>query len=173
MISQSQGLSIAKIQFGSRLQLQGKLGSIRYPKPNLSVFNSVSDLGFVSFLYFFPKVNSFSGLHIVYNSLLAKQICHIPLKSGSKHKCCEMCGSPFNITFHHLIPKTCHKNKWFKKNFSLDDMRKRGIFVCRKCHSFIHKKFSEKYLGRELNTLQKLLANEDLAKYVNWAKKNH
>ncbi|MFK7805809.1 MAG: hypothetical protein AB8G95_29535 [Anaerolineae bacterium] len=52
-------------------------------------------------------------------------------------------------------------------------MRTRGIDVCRPCHSFIHKKFSEKELGRELNTLEKLLAQETIKTYVVWAKKQY
>lgn len=85
---------------------------------------------------------------------------------------CEMCKKPSKLTFHHLIPKSTHKNKWFRKNFGREDMLTRGIDICRKCHSFLHKTYSEKYLGRELNTLDKLLSDEKISKYVNWAKKH-
>lgn len=88
-------------------------------------------------------------------------------------KFCTLCGSIHMITFHHLIPKTCHSNKWFKKNFSNIEMKEKGIDVCRKCHSFVHKKFSEKFLGRELNTLDKIKNNEVVSKYIKWARKNH
>ncbi len=90
-------------------------------------------------------------------------------KTNEEH--CALCSSQQGITFHHLIPRKCHTNKWFKKNFDKDDMRTRGIDVCRPCHSFIHKKFSEKELARELNTLEKLLAHDTIATYVNWAKR--
>jgi len=82
---------------------------------------------------------------------------------------CKLCGSEHLITFHHLIPKSCHTNKWFKKNFTKQEMTENGVDLCRKCHSFIHKQFSEKTLGRELNTLEKLQANEVIAKYAKWA----
>jgi len=84
---------------------------------------------------------------------------------------CALCGSDKQITYHHLIPKTCHKNKWFKKNFDIDDMRNRHIMICRKCHSFIHKHYSEKHLGRELNTLELILAEEQVRKFIGWKKK--
>ena len=77
------------------------------------------------------------------------------------------------MTFHHLIPKTCHRNKWFKKNFDKADMQARGIWVCRRCHSFIHKQFSAKQLGRELNTLDKLLSNDKMSAFIQWARKQH
>ncbi len=86
---------------------------------------------------------------------------------------CQLCGSSHSLTFHHLIPRTCHKNKWFKKQFSLEEMRTRGLTLCRKCHSFIHKKFSEKELGRELNELEKLLEQDLVINYLKWAKKQN
>ena len=93
----------------------------------------------------------------------------MPASNGEN---CVLCGSGHSITFHHLIPRTCHSNKWFKKHFDKNEMRERGIQVCRRCHSFIHKQFPEKQLGRELNTLEKLLAHEKMAAFVEWAK-NH
>jgi hypothetical protein len=51
-------------------------------------------------------------------------------------------------------------------------MRERGIDICRRCHSFIHKKFSEKYLGKQLNTLDKLAENEIIKTYLKWARKH-
>ncbi|GLS25779.1 hypothetical protein GCM10007877_14930 [Marinibactrum halimedae] len=83
---------------------------------------------------------------------------------------CELCESEHFLTFHHLIPKTCHGNKWFKKHFDKQDMRERGVYLCRRCHSFVHKKFPEKYLGRHLNTLEKLKANDVIMTYVQWVK---
>lgn len=86
-------------------------------------------------------------------------------------KVCSLCGSDKFITFHHLIPRTCHGNKWFKKHFDKADMKESGVDICRRCHSFIHKKFSEKELGRELNTLDKLREDETIHAYLKWARK--
>ncbi|MDX5152254.1 MAG: hypothetical protein R3188_07240 [Acidiferrobacterales bacterium] len=88
------------------------------------------------------------------------------------NKTCVLCSSDYFITFHHLIPKSCHRNKWFRKNFSKDEMTGRDIDICRRCHSFLHKKFPEKVLGRELNTLEKILTNEIVRTYLKWAEKN-
>jgi epoxyqueuosine reductase QueG len=84
---------------------------------------------------------------------------------------CALCGSEGSITFHHLIPRSCHRNKWFRKNFDKMDMRERGIDICRRCHSFIHKRFSEKFLARELNSLDKIKVNETVRTYIKWARK--
>lgn len=88
-------------------------------------------------------------------------------------KICALCGSDQFITFHHLIPKSCHGNKWFKKHFDKTDMRERGIDICRRCHSFIHKKFTEKTLGKELNTLENITSNQTIRAYLKWAKNHH
>lgn len=83
---------------------------------------------------------------------------------------CALCGRQRPLTFHHLIPRTCHSNKWFKKRFSRDDMHSRGIDVCRNCHSFIHQQFSEKQLGRMYNTLEALQAHEAVQRFVRWVR---
>lgn len=94
-------------------------------------------------------------------------------KSAHYHDVCVLCGSDKLITFHHLIPKSCHRNKWFRKNFEKTDMQERGIYLCRQCHSFIHKQYSEKVLGREFNTLAMLLANDKVQNFIAWKKKQH
>lgn len=85
---------------------------------------------------------------------------------------CEMCEKKKELTFHHLIPKSTHKNKWFKKNFTKDEMTLSGINVCRQCHNFIHKTYTEKDLGRHFNTKEKILSDEKISKFVEWARKH-
>ena len=81
---------------------------------------------------------------------------------------CELCGRERELTFHHLIPRTTHRNKWFKKNFTRDELN-RGIDLCRDCHSAIHTFIpNEKHLGRDFNTREKLLEHPELARFVEW-----
>lgn len=84
---------------------------------------------------------------------------------------CELCGRENVCTFHHLIPRTNHKNKWFKKNFSREEMAK-GIYVCKyDCHREIHNLIFEKELGKSYNTLKKLKAHKNIAKYIKFIQK--
>lgn len=83
---------------------------------------------------------------------------------------CEMCSVEKSLTFHHLIPKTLHSTKWYEKNFSRDEMNS-GIWVCRCCHSGIHDLYTEKELGRNLNTKEKLLSDEKIQKHAKWSSK--
>lgn len=81
---------------------------------------------------------------------------------------CPLCGRDQPLTKHHLIPRTVHKNKWFKKRFTREEMGT-GVDVCRDCHSAIHKYIpSEKELGRSFNTLELLQEHEELSRYVKW-----
>jgi hypothetical protein len=84
---------------------------------------------------------------------------------------CELCKREDidGLSEHHLIPRACHGTAWFRKNFSLEDMRTRKIDVCRECHHAIHEFIpSEKELGRHYNTRELLLAHPKIAKHVAW-----
>ena len=83
---------------------------------------------------------------------------------------CELCGRENICTKHHLIPRTNHKNKWFKKNFTKDEMIK-TIYLCKyECHPYIHSIISEKELGRKYNTLDKLKRHFLVNKFVIYIK---
>ena len=83
---------------------------------------------------------------------------------------CELCDRENELTFHHLIPVCLHKNKWFKKNYTREEMAM-GINICKHdCHKEIHKVINEKELGRSFNTLEKLLRHPKIKKYVKYIK---
>lgn len=91
-------------------------------------------------------------------------------RAVDKYGECAMCHREKQLTFHHLIPRTTRTNKWFKKNFERAAFDE-GINICRDCHLFIHKQYSEKHLGRKLNTLDKLLGDPVINKFVEWVSK--
>lgn len=87
---------------------------------------------------------------------------------------CELCGANEVHNEHHLIPKTCHKNKWFKKNYTREEMNT-TIGICRGCHRFLNKLYpnkEQKKLGKNYNTVELLLSHPEVAKYVEWSQ-NH
>ena len=83
---------------------------------------------------------------------------------------CELCEVEDAFNFHHLIPRTLHSNKWFKKRFTRDEMSQ-GIDLCKACHSTIHELVTEKELGRYHNTREKLLEHPLIARYVAWKRR--
>jgi len=93
------------------------------------------------------------------------------MKRKEQPEVCELCNRNQKLYFHHLIPRTTHTNKWFKKNFDLEDMRTRGLYVCKDCHRHIHISYDEKTLGRYYNTREALLKDEKIRRFVEWVKK--
>lgn len=84
---------------------------------------------------------------------------------------CKLCKCEAAHNFHHLIPKTLHSNKWFKKQYSRADLSK-GIDICWECHKAVHRLIpSEKELGRHYYTVELLLEHKEVKKYVEWKRK--
>jgi len=84
---------------------------------------------------------------------------------------CELCDREKELDFHHFIPKTLHKNKWFKKRFTKEEMNQ-GIYICEyDCHPEIHKFINEKEMGKEYNTLEKLTNHPKVINYIKWVRK--
>ncbi len=86
---------------------------------------------------------------------------------------CQLCGRVLKkgTTEHHLIPRRCHRNRWFQKRYSREQMQ-RTIEACRDCHAAIHKFVpSEKELGRHFNSIESLLAHPDIGRFVKWVRR--
>lgn len=82
---------------------------------------------------------------------------------------CALCTRPLPLSFHHLIPRRVHGRAWFREHFGLDEMRRRGLWLCGDCHRHIHAHFDESTLGRRLNTRDALLAEPVIARHIEWA----
>ena len=92
--------------------------------------------------------------------------------STGPNVCC-LCGRQpkRGTTEHHLIPRCCHSNKWFRKRFTREDMQTRGLDLCRDCHLFVHAQYSEKELGRRLNTREALLDDPTVMRFLEWVRR--
>ena len=85
---------------------------------------------------------------------------------------CRLCGRipKKGTTEHPLIPRRCHKNKWFKKRFTREQMN-HTVPLCPDCHRMVHRMVpSEKELGRNYRTVEALLAHEQIGRFVDWVK---
>ncbi len=82
---------------------------------------------------------------------------------------CALCGRPESLTRHHLIPRTRHRNKRDKRDFDRA-LVKETVGLGRPCHSQLHQFLSEKQLERDFNTIAKLRAHPEIAKFVSWIK---
>lgn len=86
---------------------------------------------------------------------------------------CELCGIPSDdLTFHHLIPRTLHSNKWFKQRYSKEELND-GVMLDKDCHYHIHKTHDNKYLAKNLNSLELFKNDEKIKNYVSWKQKRY
>ena len=83
---------------------------------------------------------------------------------------CATCGRETRLTFHHLVPKKVHRRRFFRTHFSKEELNI-GVRICRPCHSGIHRTFDEMTLAKRFDTLEKLLAEDALARHFAWVGK--
>jgi len=83
----------------------------------------------------------------------------------------QLCERVMPLTFHHLIPRSTHRQLLKRHVFSRAEMTTRGASICRACHSAIHRMYDNKTLALELNTVDKLLAQEKVQRFCEWKSK--
>lgn len=96
-----------------------------------------------------------------------------PTKQERKSGPCELCNRDgVKLTFHHLIPCKVHGKKKFLREHGRDEMKSRGLYLCKLCHDGIHDIIpDEKELAESYNTKELLLEHEGIAKHVKWVAK--
>lgn len=90
-------------------------------------------------------------------------------------KKCELCQFEYNdgdANFHHLIPKSLHKNKYIVKHFKDIDLNKYGLTLCKSCHNKIHSCINEKELALKYNSLELLKTHKDIQIWLIWKQKH-
>ena len=80
---------------------------------------------------------------------------------------CAICRRTEKLTRHHLIPRTRHHNKRNKRDFPRALVRE-IVGLCRSCHTQIHQLLTEKELEREYNSVEKLRAHPEVARFARW-----
>lgn len=80
---------------------------------------------------------------------------------------CVLCARKLPLSFHHVIPKLVHKRRWVKELYTTDKLQE-GIWVCKPCHSAIHRFIDHVELARSFHTVEQLQAHEDLGKFIRW-----
>ena len=88
------------------------------------------------------------------------------LPSGS----CEMCERTMPLTVHHLYPREVQK-KLLKRGLITDADKLAKAQICRQCHNTIHRLFENEQLAIEFNSIEKLLQDARIQKWVMYARK--
>lgn len=84
---------------------------------------------------------------------------------------CSTCQREVFLNFHHLIPKKMHGKRPIKALHPEKDFDHYGVWLCRDCHSKIHRLFTHKQLAETHYTLERIMEDEEFSKFLVWVKK--
>lgn len=81
---------------------------------------------------------------------------------------CEICGRDWvPLTYHHLIPRMVHA-KAVKRGWHREEDLAAAAWLCRACHSFVHRLAGHEELAREYYTVGRLLARDEVRGFAAW-----
>ena len=91
-----------------------------------------------------------------------------PNNPSKRATACEICCRDWiPLTYHHLIPRQTHvkavKRGWHEE-WRLDSV----AWLCRACHSFVHKIASNEELAKEYWTVERLVDRDDVQNWARW-----
>lgn len=93
---------------------------------------------------------------------------YTPAVTASRPEGCEICDREhLPLTYHHLIPRQMH-DKAMKRGWHKEWELNKVAWLCRACHSFVHRIASNELLARELYSVEALMEREDVRKWAQW-----
>ncbi|KAI0150808.1 YisB protein [Xylariaceae sp. FL1272] len=91
-----------------------------------------------------------------------------PPPVSTRADACEICGRDWvNLTYHHLIPRFVHA-KAVKRGWHREADLQNVAWLCRACHSFVHRFAGHEELARNYYTVELLLAEEEVRRWAQW-----
>ena len=101
-------------------------------------------------------------------SMIAAPPEHTPAVMASRPDGCEICEREhLPLTYHHLIPRAVHA-KAVKRGWHKEWELQKVAWLCRACHSFVHKIASNEVLAKELYSVELLVEREDVQRWALW-----
>lgn len=90
---------------------------------------------------------------------------------ATKTSACEICERDWvPMTYHHLIPRQIH-SKVLKRGWHEEQQLGSVAWLCRACHSFVHRMASNEELAREWYTVDRICEREDVQKWAQWVRR--
>ncbi|CCX16455.1 hypothetical protein FPQ18DRAFT_339692 [Pyronema domesticum] len=93
-----------------------------------------------------------------------------PVYKDTRTEECEICERMVPLTYHHLIPREVHK-KVLKRGWHQEWELNKVAWLCRPCHSTVHRVATNEELAKEWFTVEKLLEREDIGKWRSYVGK--
>lgn len=94
-----------------------------------------------------------------------------PKWSETRTSACEICERDWvPLTYHHLIPKAVHA-RVLKRGWHDERQLNSVAWLCRACHSFVHRMASNEELAREWYTVDRICERDDVQKWAQWVRR--
>ncbi|KAJ4386019.1 hypothetical protein N0V93_008910 [Gnomoniopsis smithogilvyi] len=91
-----------------------------------------------------------------------------PSTTRGKVSECEICERDWvPLTYHHLIPRFVHA-KAVKRGWHREEDLQNVAWLCRACHTFVHRFAGHEELAREYFTVERLLEQEEIRNFAMW-----
>ncbi|KAL8926515.1 MAG: hypothetical protein Q9208_002842 [Pyrenodesmia sp. 3 TL-2023] len=91
-----------------------------------------------------------------------------PVWSSTRTSACEICERDWiPLSYHHLIPKQIHA-KAIKRGWHEEWRLNSVAWLCRACHSFVHRIASNEELAKDYWTVERLMGREDVVAWAKW-----
>ncbi|WYZ34292.1 hypothetical protein EsH8_I_000568 [Colletotrichum jinshuiense] len=92
-----------------------------------------------------------------------------PRSTRDQAEGCELCGRDWiGLTYHHLIPRMVHE-KAVKRGWHREDELNNVAWLCRLCHSFVHRFAGHEELARHYYTVELLLEQDEVVRFAQYA----
>lgn len=91
-----------------------------------------------------------------------------PHPSSTRASACEICDRDWiGLTYHHLIPRAVHA-KVLKRGWHPESKLNDVAWLCRACHSFVHRMAGNEELARQWWSVERISAREDVQRWRRW-----
>ncbi|KAF2470298.1 uncharacterized protein BDR25DRAFT_262091, partial [Lindgomyces ingoldianus] len=102
----------------------------------------------------------------IYESYISAVTAPPPIWSTTRTTACELCHREWiPLTYHHLIPRSTHA-RVLKRGWHTEDRLGSVAWLCRACHSFVHRVAGNEELAKQWYTVELLEGREDVKTWV-------
>lgn len=146
---------------------------------SLSTYEEIMDLippsvseGLEAYGLIQPPISDLqSFLSPVISAYLTAATAAPPKWAETRVSACEICERDWMpLTYHHLIPKAVHA-KVLKRGWHDEKQLNSVAWLCRACHSFVHKMASNEELAKDYYTVELICEREETQKWAQWVGK--
>ena len=115
-----------------------------------------------------PKSDIQSFMARVLASYIPAATIQPPKWTETKKSACEICERDWiPTTYHHLIPRQVHA-KVLKRGWHEEKSLNSVAWLCRACHSFVHRMASNEDLARHFYSVDLICERDDVQKWAQW-----